>query len=78
VSLWLDANELVVFSMHISHPAQQRVSQTAADPEQSQCNGWVDIVRCTEHWDVEITVMPVSWDNAVSIVTIVLYPPEQL
>jgi hypothetical protein len=78
-SLWLDANdEPAIYSMHVHHPAQQSVSQTAAtDPDQRQRNGWVDIVRCAEHWGLEIAVMPVSWYNAFSTVNIVFYPPER-
>jgi hypothetical protein len=63
--------------MHVHHPAQQGVSQTAPVPEQRQRNGWVDIMRCAEHWGLEIAVMPVSWDNAFSTVNIVFYPPER-
>jgi hypothetical protein len=77
-SFWLDEDDdPVVFSMHVSHPERQMVSKTAAAPEQRQRNGWVDIVRCVEHWGVEIAVMPVSWSNAVSTVTIGFYPPDR-
>lgn len=61
--------------MHVHHPEQQRVSQTA-DPEQRQRNGWVDIRHCAEHWGVESAVMPVSWYNAFSTINIVFYRPE--
>jgi hypothetical protein len=63
--------------MHVHHPAQQWVSQTAADPEQRQRNGWVDIVRWAEHWGVEIAVKPVSGDNAFSTINIVFSPPDR-
>jgi hypothetical protein len=78
-SLWLtDDDEPIIYSMHVHHPAQQSVSQTAApDPEQRQRNGWFDTVRCTEHWGLGITVMPVSWYNAFSTINIVFYPPKQ-
>jgi hypothetical protein len=64
--------------MHVSHPELQMVSKTAAaDPDQRQRNGWFDIVRCAEYWGLEITIMPVSWYNAMSTVNIVFHPPEQ-
>lgn len=78
-SLWLDADgDPAVFSMHVHHPGQQRISKTAApDPEQRQRNGWFDIVQCAERWGLEIAVMPVSWYNAFSTVNIVFSPPER-
>lgn len=75
-SLWLDEDgEAVVYGMHVYHPEIQSVSDTA-DSEQQQRNGWFDIVRCAEHWGLEIAVMPVSWYNAMSTVNVVFYPLE--
>ncbi|UPM44853.1 hypothetical protein [Halocatena salina] len=59
-SLWLDEDgEPAIFSIHVYHPEIQSVSKTA-DPEQSQRNGWFDIVECAKHWGLEIAVMPTS------------------
>ncbi len=75
-SLWLDEDgEPAIFSIHVYHPEIQSVSKTA-DPEQSQRNGWFDIVECAKHWGLKIAVMPISWYNAFSTVTIVFYPPR--
>ncbi len=76
-TLWLDEDdEPAVYSMHVYHPEIQMVSETA-DPDQRQRNGWFDIVRCAEHWGLEIAVMPTSWHIAFSTINIVVYPPEQ-
>lgn len=74
--LWLDDGEPVVYSMHVSAPETQTVSETAARGGQTQRNGWFDLLDFAREWGLEFAVTPWSHYHAFSRVNIVLYSPE--